>query len=249
MKILKLALALMLTAALLYKCGKDGSAETFSGTGLSGSTARFALNGNHLYTVDNSTLHVFSLANGAKPVKGTDVAVGNDIETIYSLNSNLFIGSSQGVYFMDVSNPDLPVLSNVVSHFRACDPVVADNQFAFVTLSSSRVNCSTGANQLIVYNIANIYEPYIVSFKNLSNPKGLALDGKWLFVCDQNITMFDRSTISNLVVHKKTATLAANDCIAGNNLLTVSADDGIYQYDYANGNLNFLSKIAKVQPL
>ncbi len=251
MKTLKTLSLVILAGALLYQCSKDGgNSETFSGTGLSGSTARFAINGDYLYTVDNSNLHVFSIANGAHPVRGGAFRLGeNDIETIFSLGSNLFIGAQSGVHIVNISNPTYPFISSQIQHLTSCDPVVAEGPYAYLTISNGRPRCFVGGgNQLQIYNISNIYSPYQINSIGMTQPNGLALDGKWLFVCDNGLKMYDRTNPENLVQKQFIPGSNTYDCIAANKLLTVSEGSGISQYSYANDSLKFLSKIPKALP-
>lgn len=245
MKTFKLLLMVAIGIAVLMKCSKDGNSQaSFDGTGLSGSTARFTITGDHLYTVDNSNLQIFSLATGSKPSKVGLFYLGLDIETITARDNSLFIGSQSAVYLVDVSSPTSPSLLGEVSHIRSCDPVVPDGNFAFVTLSTNNT-CSRGVNRLEVLNIANLQNPTVVKTYPMNNPRGLAVSGQWLFVCDDGVKMFDKTNVNNLVQKDYKIGVPANDVIADDDVLIVTADDGIYQYSYANGNLQFLSKILR----
>ena len=250
MKVVKFILLLFISLAFLYKCSKDGgNSESFSGTGLSGSTARFAINGNHLFTVDNRALHSFSLATGAHPMEIGAYQLGANIETIFSLGNSLLIGAQTGMHIVNVSNPASPFLSSTVEHFTSCDPVVADNNYAYLTISNGRPRCFTGgANQLMIYDISTLSAPQLRNTVSLFQPNGLALDGKWLFVCDQGIKMFDRSNPTAPLLQEQKTGFQSSDCIAANNLLTISSNAGIYQYSYAGDSLHFLSQIPKALP-
>jgi len=250
MKALKSIALLLLAGAFLYKCSKDGgNSETFSGNGLSGSMARFAINGNYLFTVDNNSLHTFSLADAAHPVQTGHHELGQDIETIFSFKNSLLIGSQSSVYIVNIDNPSTPYLNAQIQHFTACDPVVADGNYAYLTVSTGRPRCNFGwANDLQIYNVSNLSSPQFVNSIGLNQPNGLAVDGKWLFVCDGGIKMFDRTNPTSPTLFKEELGYNSYDCIAANNLLTVSAETGIYQYSYTNSNLTFLSQIPKALP-
>ncbi|MDR1601902.1 MAG: hypothetical protein LBS42_05690 [Tannerella sp.] len=62
--------------------------------GQGGSMARFTINGNHLYTEDNSRLHEFDISRTDNPVylpqKVQYMEAG--IETVFSMDTLLFIG-------------------------------------------------------------------------------------------------------------------------------------------------------------
>ena len=80
----------------------------------------------------------------------------------------------------------------------------------------------------------------------MSEPKGLAIDGNNLFVCDGGIKHYDISNINNIVLKKKTV-IDANDVIANNGILMVIGTSGLYQYDYTSGDLKLLSQIPVAQ--
>ena len=96
--------------------------------------ARFTIVNNHLYAVSNSALNVVSIVNGADPVFTNKVQMTWGIETLYPFNNRLFIGSTTGMFIFDIANPTNPVQLGTFSHARKCDPVIADNTNAFVTL-------------------------------------------------------------------------------------------------------------------
>ncbi len=244
-KLTKLAFGLF-TVLCLIKCAKDGSGESpsFDGTGLSGSTARFVINGNTMYTVDNTNLQIFNIVNGSKPVKVGSFAVGRDIETISTLGDKLFIGSQGQVYLFSIQNATAPSLLGIVNHRTSCDPVVSDGQYAYSTLRSGST-CRFGVSQLDVISLSDPQDPKIIKSYAMTDPKGLAVSGKWLFVCDNGIKMYDKSDVNNLKLTSNLIGIAANDMIADDNVLIVVADDGIYNYDFSNGSLDFKGKIQK----
>ncbi|MES2628066.1 MAG: hypothetical protein V4616_03770 [Bacteroidota bacterium] len=244
MKTITLFLTAVIASLLFSQCSKDGSAETFSGTGLSGSTARFAIVANTLYTVDNSSLNVFSITNGEKPENIGHYELGLNIETISSYGNNLYIGSQNSVYFVDVQNPKAPRLMGIVNHFTSCDPVVSDGTYAYSTIRSGN-GCNWGGNQLDVIDVSFPMNPYVLKSYPMNNPKGLAVSGKWLFVCDEGIKMFDKTDPQNLKIVDTKAGVPANDMIADGNTLIVVADDGIYTYDISGGKLQLKGKILK----
>lgn len=219
------------------------------GTGTAGSMARFAQINDYLFTVSNTDLSVFNTSNSLSPqfVKTTKL-MGWGIETIFPLKEKLFIGANNGMFIFDVSNPATPVQMAAISHFRSCDPVVADDNYAYVTLRNG-TTCQGTVNQLQVYSLTNLYAPTLTRAYDLTNPKGLSKDGNTLIVCDaaSGVRFYDASMVTSI---KQVATVFAPgsyDVIAMNNLAIVSAADGIYQYDYSNvAHPTLLSKISVI---
>ncbi len=243
-KLISSILLTVLAILFVIGCSKENSSASFDGTGLSGSTARFAISSNHLYTVDARNLNIFSLANPAQPSRLGNFPLGMDIETIFPYKSSLLIGSQSAVYIVDITQPSTPIMQGIVSHIRSCDPVVAENNIGFVTLSTSNT-CTRGVNRLEVLDLSNLSAPKVLTTYPMSSPRGLGIDGKWLFVCDNGLKMYDKTNVNNLVKADEVQTVAANDLIASNNKLIVTAEDGIYQYDYSTSKMVFLSKILK----
>ncbi|HEX4887865.1 MAG TPA: hypothetical protein VFV37_07465 [Luteibaculaceae bacterium] len=244
-RIANLAIAAAAIAVLAYSCSKDGSSEgTYTIDGKGGSTARFAIAGDYLYTVDRSNLQSFQIGPSGIEARGK-TKLSDDIETVFAYKNSLLIGAETGVYLVDISNPGSPLLKSVVQHFRACDPVVADSNFAYVTVRSGNT-CGGFGNELQVLNISDIQNPLVVKRQEMTNPKGLGIAGKELFVCDNGIKRFSLTNPTNPQQTGYLGNLDANDLIALNSILVVSATDGIYQVNHQNGNLTILSKIEKV---
>ncbi len=82
----------------------------------------------------------------------------------------------------------------------------------------------------------------------MESPKGLGIDNGTLFVCDGGLRVFnteDPRTImheDNILAHFKE--IDGFDVIPFNNVLMMIAEDGIYQYDYADvKNIRQLSRL------
>ena len=221
-----------------------------SKTGIGGSMARFTVVDNYLYTVDYNTLYSFDIKNADDPklVHNEIISIiGGFVETIYPFQNNLFIGASNGVFIYSVADAAVPTYVGEFGHFVACDPVIADNKNAFVTLRSGN-QCLGFTNELQILDIAtDITNPTLLKTYSLTNPRGLSKDGNLLFICDgyDGLKVYDASDINNLWLKQTISGFEANDVIAFNNLALVMANEGVYQYDYSNASdLKLLSKIS-----
>jgi len=215
---------------LLLSCSTDSnSIKGGNSDGQGGSLAIFTLKNNYLYSVDFAKLNVFSLLNEKQPVQVNSIQIGFDIETIFSLDDYLFVGSRSAMYIYSIADPEKPVKLSQVQHFTACDPVIANATHSFVTLNSNRF-CGNNNNVLQIYNTTNLSAPVLVHSRNLVAPKGLALYGNYLFVCDDVIKIFN---ITNPVE----PVLAANidrecfDLIIRGNQLFAIGNSGLYRYE------------------
>lgn len=228
---------------LLFSCAdeyysKDNSSGSESGQG--GSLARFTIAGDYLYTVDYAALKTFDIS-GKKPVFMSDSYVQNEIETIFSKNQTLFIGSRWGMFIYDISNPSSPQYITDIQHIYSCDPVVTDEKYAYITLHSEDW-CGNNTNELLIYDITNINMPVMVSRYPMTRPLGLGIDNHVLFVCDDGLKVYNASNVQNLKLMNH-FDIEAYDVIPTGEILLVIGPDGLYQYRYSNDNIKLLSHI------
>ncbi|MEP6596609.1 MAG: hypothetical protein ABJA71_11720 [Ginsengibacter sp.] len=232
---------------------QDGSSSkvSMSPIGQGGSMARFALINNYLYTVSDYDLNIFNITNSVDPTFISNVQVDWHVETIYPFKNKLFIGSNNGMFIYDVeSSPDNPAKMGEFTHVRACDPVIADDSFAFVTLHSG-TECLGYSNQLDVVKLNDLTNSELVKTYSMTSPHGLSKDGNLLFICDgtDGLKVYDAGDVMNLQLIKQISNLETYDVIAFGNIALVVAVDGLYQYDYSNiNNIHLLSKISIIKP-
>lgn len=217
-----------------------------SPVGMGGSMAKFAIVNSRMYTVSTNSLNIFNISSPSNPVFSNKVNLGSDIETIYPFKTNLFIGSQSGMFVYNINNPDNPVMSGQFTHARSCDPVIADNNYAYVTLHSGS-SCQGFNNQLDIVQLNNITNSVLAKTYSLTSPQGLSKDGNLLFICDgkSGLKIYDASNVMNLQSMKQINDIETYDVIAWNNVALVVAKDGLYQFDYSNvNNIHLLSKIS-----
>ena len=218
---------------------------TGSGTGQGGSLARFTIARNYLYTVDNNELYAYSLANSTHPQVKSNVHIGFNIETIYSYEDKLFIGSQNAMYIYSIADPAQPALLGQATHVRACDPVVANDSLAYVTVRSGS-NCGGTVNALMIYDIRNILNPVLRNTVPMTSPWGLGIKGDRLYVCDGSagLVVYDlRNPLYPQVVQKlKNDTYF--DVITTNDLLIAMVQGGTALYGYGSGDsLTLMTKM------
>jgi hypothetical protein len=204
--------------------------------GIGGSMARFTIVNEWLYTVGLSDLNVFNISS-TNPVHQNKQNIGWNIETIYPFKNKLFIGSANGMFIYDISTASAPGLVGQFSHVRSCDPVIADDDNAYVTLRSG-TQCQGFTNQLEVLNIKNLSNPHLLKTYPMSNPHGLSKDGSTLFICDGSagIKIYNSADAKNLKLIKTISGIESYDVIAYNNVALVVAKDGLYPYNCSNLN-------------
>jgi len=222
-------------AFILAGCGSDSgiapSNDSSSGLSQGGSTATFATFGDNLYVIDQSNLHTYDVSKENEIVFRNTLSLNaQQLETIFPFDEYLFLGSTTGIYIIDISNPELPRYLSEYQHLLSCDPVVTDGDFAYVTLRSGN-RCGQADDLLQILDLSDIGNPTLITNYNLTSPKGLAINGDILYVCDSGIRILDVSDKSNIQELIFIPNIPANDVIYHNNRILVTADDGFYQFD------------------
>ena len=221
------------------------AAAADGGTGQGGSMARFKIVGDYLYAVDSHTINVFDIANLEAPSALEDVFAGFDIETIFSQGSHLFLGSMRGMYIYDISSPATPAFVSEFQHGTACDPVVVDGDYAFVTLRGGN-ECGATESGLFVVDISNISAPELLASYPLDGPYGLGVSGSQLFVCDgdSGLRVFDKTDVANLQEVAHFAEVVTYDVIPLESHLLMVGDGTLSQYRYQAPGLELLSVLS-----
>lgn len=253
MNIIKTVSIFIVLAFAISSCTKesgvnDGGGQNSSETGTAGSMAKFSISNDHLFLINENELLVYNITSAANPVEINKLDVDFGIETVFTLKDKLFIGSIDGVYIYDVSDPANILYLSHYEHVTSCDPVVANDTLAFATLNT-RSQCrwqQSGANQLDVINIKNVVYPQNISSLQLNDPKGLAIDSIYVFVCNgqEGVKIFDFSNPSSLKQVSGISGIDAYDIILQDNILYLIGRDGLFQYNYQNINsIELLSNI------
>lgn len=219
---------------VFFSCSKDGSTTTATAdtSGKGGSLSRFTIAGNFLYAVDNHYLYSFDISNAADPVLTNTSAMNFDIETIYPYNNRLFIGTRTGLYIYSIDNPSIPVKIGEAQHARSCDPVVANDSIAFVTLKGTST-CGPAVSGLYIHDIRNILQPQLIQTLALANPEGLGLQGSTLYVCcnDDGLKVFNVADPAHTTEIRTVTGAYFKDVIPYDNLLICYVSTGIQLYD------------------
>ena len=226
------------------------STQKAASGGQGGSMARFTLMNDYLYTVSYRELFSFDVSTPQDPKYISKSVIDNQvIETIYPFKNKLFIGSNTGMYIYDVSTPGNPVKQGQFTHVRSCDPVIADDNRAWVTLRTG-TTCAGTTNALEVVDITDVTKPSLVKAYNLTNPFGLSKEGNVLFICDgkDGLKVYNSADANDIKLIKQISGMETYDVIAWNNRALVVAKDGLYQFDYSDiNNIRLLSKISLQQ--
>lgn len=219
--------------------------------GKAGSMSRMASLNDHLYVILPQVMRIFDVSTCNDPTMVAEQAIAlNEAEMVSTLNDYLLVGGTDGVVFYDATTPANPQFLSFFSHMEACDPVVAQGDYAYITLRDGREQrCGNNfTNQLDVVHIANIAAPRLIQSIPMHNPHGLGVDGDLLFIADaeEGIKIFDITdpdqVSGNQIAHFKG--IDGYDVIADQGILYVIGQDGLFLYDYSDPkNIQLLSQI------
>lgn len=239
----------LLLVLLAFACslGDKGSSDMIgSDSGQGGSMAGFTIIGDHLFTIGNSDhLKVADISTPANPVYKKTFSPGFGIETIFPRGNHLFLGSQTGMFIYDATDAENPKKLSFYQHIFSCDPVVADDRFAYVTMNSVWGNCGQNSNQLQIVDISNLTNPSMVFSKTMNSPRGLSIQNDTLIVCDNGLKVFRVDESRKNITLLNEFNIKATDVISlGNNWLVIG-DDGFYQYQIKSNEIKLLSTILK----
>ena len=221
------------------------STKTGNSTGVTGSMSRFTIYSDKLYSVINNSMTIFDLS-AEKPSKvAENIYIGRNVETIFSYKDNMFMGTPTGLIIYSVKDPIKPEFQSSISHVYGCDPVVVENDIAYVTVHSGNL-CGQNTNELIIINVNDVKNPKQIVSYAMTNPKGLGIDNGKLFLCDDGLKIYKvgdpQTLLSNRLAHFMD--MDGFDVIPYNNVLMMIAEDGLYQYDYSDlSKINLLSTL------
>lgn len=218
------------------------SGNSSGGSGTGGSLARFNIHEDFLYVVDQNHLSVFNIAGQGDPELLKTEWVGSDIETIFYTEEHLYLGSSSGMYIYSVENPAAPEFRSMFSHILGCDPVVVQDDIAYVTIRGGNA-CGQEWSQLDVINVADKTNPKLLESYEMENPYGLGVKDNWLFVCDgtAGLKIYDTQNTPNLELIDHFQDINTYDVIPLEDVLLMVGDNTLFQYTYKGNEISLLS--------
>ncbi|UOB18694.1 LVIVD repeat-containing protein [Abyssalbus ytuae] len=227
---------------VFFEAVADASANS---TGQGGSLARFKIVEDYLYAVDSHSINIFDLSSLQSPQSLGNIFAGFDIETIFNKGEHLFLGSMRGMYIYNISSPETPVLVSEFEHGTACDPVVVDNSYAYITLRAGNF-CGALDSSLQIVDITNLQNPELVKSYPMDNPYGLGIKENLLFICDgaSGLKVYNKSSVEELQLVNHFESITAYDVIPLADTLIMIGDNTLYQYKYENGEINLLSQFS-----
>ncbi len=226
----------------------DGLTNTSGGVGVGGSFAKFQIRNDALYTLDNWKLNIFNIAVPSQTFfdhyTNFDSWFGGDFETLFIQKQYMFIGSTIGMYIIDIVDEFNPQYVSGFSHATACDPVVVNQNTAYITVRGSST-CGAIEDQINVIDISDISQPILSSTYLYDEPYGLGYKNNTLYVCSstEGLSVFDTTNPNNLVF-KQNYDFAVKDLIPLDSHLIAVGNQKIIQLSYQdNYQLEVISEV------
>lgn len=146
------------------------------------------------------------------------------------------------MYIYDITNPEKPEFVSEFRHGTACDPVVVDGNYAYVTLKGGNF-CGSTESGLYVIDISNLKNPELKVIYPMSGPNGLGIKGDTLFICDGDagLKVYDKSNAPNITLVNTFENIIAYDVIPLSSSLLMIGDKTLYQYEYLGNDIRLLS--------
>jgi len=228
-----------------FSTNSADAASAGTNTGQGGSLARFKIVKNYLYAVEWSSISVFDISDLDNPKTLEDVYTNGAIETIYNQGDILFLGGTQGMYIYDISEPSKPTFVSEFIHGTACDPVVVDGDYAYVTLRGGN-SCGNTESGLYIVDVSDLAKPELRKFYEMDEPFGLGFKQEKLFVCDgaSGLKVYDKSDVDNLKLLNHFEDIVTFDVIPLQNSLLMIGDKVLYQYEYLDDDIRLLSSFS-----
>jgi len=167
-------------------------------------------------------------------------------EIILIFNDKLFIGSTTGMFVYSLSKPAEPKLLGQATHVRSCDPVVANDSIAFITLRGNTA-CGPATDGLYIHNIKDILNPVLIKTVEMPTPHGLGLKDSLLYICQQEngLSIYNVQQPAMPVLRNTIANDYFNDVIIYGDLLICYVQSGIKLFDINTpANPQLLSTVA-----
>lgn len=220
-----------------------GSGDSTSGKG--GSTARFAIDGDTLYTISGATLKLFDISEAANPKSGVVVSVAEDIETLFAVGEYLFIGAQTGMHIYDNTLAGFPTYVSSLVHARSCDPVIVSGSYAYLTLRGG-TTCGGFSNELEIIDVSDIQNPVLLGTFPMNAPRGLGMLNDKLYVCDAaGLNIFTAADAPNIALLGVREDIRCEDVIPHNDVLITTGAGAVSQF---KPDVNGLTLVSAITP-
>ncbi|WP_299521683.1 hypothetical protein [Winogradskyella sp.] len=213
-----------------------GEAVAGNNIGTGGSYAKFQIFNNALYTINDYSLFTYDITDYDAISFVTETWMegwfgGAVLETTFIRKDYLFIGATNGMHIVGLQNEFSPTYTSSFLHATGCDPVVVEDQTAYITIRGGNT-CGAIEDQVNIIDITDIENPVEYSTYFLSSPYGLGVKDQVLYVCNnQGLNVFNAQNPDQIVL-ENTYNVTSKDVIALSSHLIAVGENVIHQYNY-----------------
>lgn len=218
--------------------------------GNSGSTIatvnRIAYAKEHLYLIDRNS--IYTIEDSGSFELSSKSRVTSNMETIYPQGDALFIGTRNSMEIVSIQNPSNPSKLETFEHATACDPVLPNEDTAYVTIRGGN-DCGGTVNGLFVVDISNLRSAIALQNIDMESPYGMSIINGQLYVGEgeNGLKIFDIDSLGTLELVEHDKNIIAYDVIqhpTRPEIILVANPDGFGQYQITIDNKKLLSWIA-----
>ncbi len=146
------------------------------------------------------------------------------------------------MFIYDITEPAIPEFVSDFQHGTACDPVVVDDNYAYITLRAGN-SCGAFESSLQIVDITDISNPVLKASYTMDNPYGLGINGENLFICEgsSGLKVYNKTDVHNILLLAHFEDINTFDVIPLDSHLLLIGEEILYQYSYENNTIELLS--------
>ncbi len=240
---MKYLLSILSLSFLLFSCTEVAVYDETEESAITGKYNTMKVVDDFIYAITDTELITIDRTDSQNLQEIDKHELGGRLENLYVVDGAIFIGSETDMHIFTIQSNGIPSIQSSTQHIefgdtpvRFCDPVVASQDIAYVTLTTETTapgGCGTQeVNSLLIYDVHDKTAPILKNELNLDSPQGLAIHGDLLFVTNLNTgTHIYRVDHHGGLTNENFIAGGAQDVVAvGNKLMIVSSTE-INQYD------------------
>ena len=145
------------------------------------------------------------------------------------------------MFIYDISTREDPELVSSLAHILGCDPVVVQDDYAYVTIRGGNF-CGQEFSQLEVIDVSDKANPFIETVVDMVEPYGLGVRNESLYVSDgeAGLKLFNIADPQAIFLEDQFEDVHILDIIPLEDKLLMVGDNTLYIYHYIDANLELV---------
>jgi hypothetical protein len=208
---------------------------------------KFCIAGHFLLSKNADRLSIIDISNPGNPVYNGKTNFNPDEDIMYAGGDTLFAGGYETISVYDVTDPFIPKLITTIPRQNYQNSLVSNGKYAWTAQLGyyhNFFNPDDPGNRLMAYKIENTPSTKTIDSLQMEYPAGLALMKDTLVVCDKTVNFYDISKMpAMLLLHNFSLDITPVKVLTNGNKLLFTNNTGLYQYQFVNDTIQFMSKI------